>query len=385
MAEDETRGGSRITRLTSAERDVRRASSGDSFAAIRVIGLGGAGSNAVDRMIEAEVAGVDYVTVNTDAQALMRSQASVRIRIGDKATRGLGSGGNPALGQKAAEESGDELREAIDDADMIFITAGMGGGTGTGGAPVVAKLAQESGALTVGVVTRPFEFEGANRSRVAEEGIRELQDRVDTLVVIPNERLLTVADPKMSVNDAFALADDVLRQAIQGVSDLVTRAGLINLDFNDVRAVMTQSGSALMALGEAQGETRAADAINEALNSPLLDISIDGARAVLLNFTGGLDMTLHEVNEAAEIVAKAADPNANIIFGTVIDESMEGRVRVTVIATGFHRETTEARPRRRRARTPGTPVVRELDFSSPSDDATEVDIPTFLRRRSGKS
>ena len=385
MAEAETRGGSRITRLTSAERDVRRASSGDSFAAIRVIGLGGAGSNAVDRMIEAEVAGVDYVTVNTDAQALMRSQASVRIRIGDKATRGLGSGGNPALGQKAAEESGDELREAIDDADMIFITAGMGGGTGTGGAPVVAKLAQESGALTVGVVTRPFEFEGANRSRVAEEGIRELQDRVDTLVVIPNERLLTVADPKMSVNDAFALADDVLRQAIQGVSDLVTRAGLINLDFNDVRAVMTQSGSALMALGEAQGETRAADAINEALNSPLLDISIDGARAVLLNFTGGLDMTLHEVNEAAEIVAKAADPNANIIFGTVIDESMEGRVRVTVIATGFHRETTEARPRRRRARTPGTPVVRELDFSSPSDDATEVDIPTFLRRRSGKS
>ena len=385
MAEDETRGGSRITRLTSAERDVRRASSGDSFAAIRVIGLGGAGSNAVDRMIEAEVAGVDYVTVNTDAQALMRSQASVRIRIGDKATRGLGSGGNPALGQKAAEESGDELREAIDNADMIFITAGMGGGTGTGGAPVVAELAQEGDALTVGVVTRPFEFEGANRSRVAEEGIRELQDRVDTLVVIPNERLLTVADPKMSVNDAFALADDVLRQAIQGVSDLVTRAGLINLDFNDVRAVMTQSGSALMALGEAQGETRAADAINEALNSPLLDISIDGARAVLLNFTGGLDMTLHEVNEAAEIVAKAADPNANIIFGTVIDEAMEGRVRVTVIATGFHRQTTEARPHRRRARTPGTPVVRELDFSSPSDDATEVDIPTFLRRRSGKS
>jgi cell division protein FtsZ len=385
MAEDETRGGSRITRLTSAERDVRRASSGDSLAAIRVIGLGGAGSNAVDRMIEAEVAGVDYVTVNTDAQALMRSQASVRIRIGDKATRGLGSGGNPALGQKAAEESGDELREAIDDADMIFITAGMGGGTGTGGAPVVAEMAQESGALTVGVVTRPFEFEGANRSRVAEEGIRELQERVDTLVVIPNERLLTVADPKTTVNDAFALADDVLRQAIQGVSDLVTRAGLINLDFNDVRAVMTQSGSALMALGEAQGETRAADAINEALNSPLLDISIDGARAVLLNFTGGLDMTLHEVNEAAEIVAKAADPNANIIFGTVIDEAMEGRVRVTVIATGFHRDATETRPTRRRARKPGTPVVRELDFSSPSDDATEVDIPTFLRRRSGKN
>ena len=385
MAEDETRSGSRVTRLSSAEREPRRPPSGENLAQIRVVGVGGGGSNAVDRMISADVAGVEFITIITDAQALMRSQAPIRIRIGDKATRGLGSGGSPALGQKAAEESTEDLREAIEGADMVFIAGGMGGGTGTGGAPIIADIAQETGALTVGVVTRPFGFEGTTRGRVAEEGIRDLQERVDTLVIIPNDRLLTVAEPKTTITEAFAMADDVLRQAIQGVSDLITQPGLINLDFNDVRTVMTQSGTALMALGEGQGETRAADAINQALNSPLLDISIDGARGVLLNFTGGMDMTLHEVNEAAEIVAKAADPNANIIFGTVIEESMEGRVTVTVIATGFQREVAEGRPaRRRRARAPLGPQVRELDFAPPADDAAETDIPTFLRRRSGQ-
>ncbi|MDE2920470.1 MAG: cell division protein FtsZ [Chloroflexota bacterium] len=345
--------------------------------------MGGGGSNAVDRMIEEHVQGVDFIAVNTDAQALVRSSAPTRIRVGDKATRGLGSGGQPSLGQKAAEESMDEIREAVEGADMVFIAAGMGGGTGTGGAPVVADVARESGALTVGVVTRPFDFEGSTRARYAEEGIRNLQERVDTLVMIPNQQLLAVADPKMSVTEAFALADDVLRQGIQGVSDLITQPGLINLDFNDVRAVMTESGTALMAIGEAQGEDRATEAIQQALNSPLLNVSVDGARGVLLNFTGGPDMTLHEVNEAADIVAKAAEPNANIIFGTVIDEAMEGRLQVTVIATGFQTGTAEARPTRRRSsRISSSPVVRELDFSSRSRESSEVEIPAFLRRRS---
>ena len=332
MAESEGRGGSRITRLTGSDdeprvavtgREPRHSLGGDSLAELKVVGIGGGGSNAVDRMIEEHVQGVEFIAINTDAQALVRSSAPTRIRVGDKATRGLGSGGQPSLGQKAAEESLDEIRESVEGADMVFIAAGMGGGTGTGGAPVVADVARETGALTVGVVTRPFDFEGSTRGRYAEEGIRNLQERVDTLVMIPNQQLLAVADPKMSVTEAFALADDVLRQGIQGVSDLITQPGLINLDFNDVRAVMTESGTALMAIGEAQGEDRATEAIQQALNSPLLNVSVDGARGVLLNFTGGPDMTLHEVNEAADIVAKAAEPNANIIFGTVIDEAME--------------------------------------------------------------
>ncbi|MDE2902416.1 MAG: cell division protein FtsZ [Chloroflexota bacterium] len=392
MAENDGRGGSRITRLTGADgephsgtvsRESRHALGGDSLAELKVVGIGGGGSNAVDRMIEEHVQGVEFIAVNTDAQALVRSSAPTRIRVGDKATRGLGSGGQPSLGQKAAEESLDEIREAVEGADMVFIAAGMGGGTGTGGAPVVADVARETGALTVGVVTRPFDFEGSTRSRYAEEGIRNLQERVDTLVMIPNQQLLAVADPKMSVTEAFALADDVLRQGIQGVSDLITQPGLINLDFNDVRAVMTESGTALMAIGEAQGEDRATDAIHQALNSPLLNVSVDGARGVLLNFTGGPDMTLHEVNEAADIVAKAAEPNANIIFGTVIDEAMEGRLQVTVIATGFQTGAEEARPTRRRGSRPSSsPMVRELDFSSRSRESSEMEIPAFLRRRS---
>ncbi len=392
MAESDGRGGSRITRLTGADgephsapagRVSRQPVGGDSLAELKVVGIGGGGSNAVDRMIDEHVQGVEFIAVNTDAQALVRSSAPTRIRVGDKATRGLGSGGQPSLGQKAAEESLDEIREAVEGADMVFIAAGMGGGTGTGGAPVVADVARETGALTVGVVTRPFDFEGSTRARYAEEGIRNLQERVDTLVMIPNQQLLAVADPKMSVTEAFALADDVLRQGIQGVSDLITQPGLINLDFNDVRAVMTESGTALMAIGEAQGEDRATEAIQQALNSPLLNVSVDGARGVLLNFTGGPDMTLHEVNEAADIVAKAAEPNANIIFGTVIDEAMEGRLQVTVIATGFQTGSAEARPTRRRtSRHSSSPVVRELDFSSRSRESSEVDIPAFLRRRS---
>ena len=392
MAESEGRGGSRITRLTGPDgeprtgatgRESRHPLGGDSLAELKVVGIGGGGSNAVDRMIEEHVQGVEFIAINTDAQALVRSSAPTRIRVGDKATRGLGSGGQPSLGQKAAEESLDEIREAVEGADMVFIAAGMGGGTGTGGAPVVADVARETGALTVGVVTRPFDFEGSTRGRYAEEGIRNLQERVDTLVMIPNQQLLAVADPKMSVTEAFALADDVLRQGIQGVSDLITQPGLINLDFNDVRAVMTESGTALMAIGEAQGEDRATEAIQQALNSPLLNVSVDGARGVLLNFTGGPDMTLHEVNEAADIVAKAAEPNANIIFGTVIDEAMEGRLQVTVIATGFQTSAVEARPTRRRSsRVSSSPVVRELDFSGRSRESSEVEIPAFLRRRS---
>jgi cell division protein FtsZ len=384
MADDDNRGGSRITRLNTGKRSDRR-SSDESLADLKVVGIGGGGSNAVERMIEEDVQGIEFIAVNTDAQALVRSSAPTRIRVGDKATRGLGSGGQPTLGQKAAEESVEEIREAVDGADMVFIAAGMGGGTGTGGAPVVADAARETGALTVGVVTRPFDFEGSTRARYAEEGIRDLEERVDTLVIIPNQRLLAVADPKTPMNAAFAMADDVLRQAIQGVSDLIIRPGLINLDFNDVRAVMTESGSALMAMGEGQGEDRATEAIGQALNSPLLDISIDGARGVLLNFTGGMDMTLHEVNEAAAIVAKTADANANIIFGTVIDESMEGRVQVTVIATGFQTRGTDVRPSRRRSRSSATPLVRELDFSTSSDDNEEMDIPAFLRRRSDEN
>ncbi|MDE2992202.1 MAG: cell division protein FtsZ [Chloroflexota bacterium] len=379
---DDTGSTGRITRLTTPRRQAASASS-DQSATIKVVGVGGGGSNAVDRMIDVDVSGVEFITVNTDAQALMRSQASVRVHIGEKATRGLGSGGNPVLGHKAAEESAEDLRQSLEGADMIFIAAGMGGGTGTGGAPVVADIAQESDALTVGVVTRPFAFEGTARARVADDGIQDLGERVDTLVVIPNDRLLNVADAKSTISEAFALADDVLRQAIQGVSDLITMPGLINLDFNDVRAVMTDAGTALMAMGEGQGETRATDAITQALNSPLLDTSMDGARGVLLNFTGGSDMTLYEVNEAAEIVAKTADPNANIIFGTVVDESLEGRIHVTVIATGFQHERKEVRPAARtRARTPASPRVRELDFSPGPEALPEIEIPAFLRRKS---
>src|ERR1700686_3865794 len=311
----------------------------EGFAQIRVIGVGGGGSNAVNRMIQANMMGIEFIAVNTDAQALLLTDTPHRIRIGDKLTRGLGAGGNPGVGAKAAEENAEELYEVLKGSDMVFITAGMGGGTGTGASPVVAQIARELGALTVGVVTKPFMFEGNRRRLAAEEGIANLKQHVDTLITVPNDRLLQVADKKMPLKEAFRLADDVLRQGIQGISDLITVPGLINLDFADVKTIMSAAGSALMAIGEASGESRAIDAAHIAIASPLLDIDINGARGVLFNTAGGLDLTLYEVNEAADIISKAAHPEANIIFGAVQDPAYDGRVKITVIATGF-----DARP-----------------------------------------
>ncbi|MBV9258064.1 MAG: cell division protein FtsZ [Ktedonobacteraceae bacterium] len=307
----------------------------EGFAQIRVIGVGGGGSNAVNRMIQANMMGIEFIAINTDAQALLLTDAPHRIRIGDKLTRGLGAGGNPSVGGKAAEENAEEIYEALKGSDMVFITAGMGGGTGTGASPIVAQIAREVGALTVGVVTKPFTFEGKKRLLSAEEGIANLKQHVDTLITVPNDRLLQVADKRTPLSDAFRLADDVLRQGIQGISDLITVPGLINLDFADVKTIMSAAGSALMAIGEADGETRAIDAAQIAIASPLLDIDISGARGVLFNITGGMDMTLFEVNEAADIISQAAHPEANIIFGAVQDPSYDGKVKITVIATGF--------------------------------------------------
>jgi len=307
----------------------------EGFAQIRVIGVGGGGSNAVNRMIQANMTGIEFIAINTDAQALLLTEAPHRIRIGDKLTRGLGAGGNPSVGMKAAEENAEDIYEALKGSDMVFITAGMGGGTGTGASPVVAQIAREVGALTVGVVTRPFTFEGKKRLLSAEEGINNLKQHVDTLITVPNDRLLQVADKRTPLAEAFRLADDVLRQGIQGISDLITVPGLINLDFADVKTIMSAAGSALMAIGEANGESRAIDAAQIAISSPLLDIDISGARGVLFNITGGLDMTLFEVNEAADIISQAAHPEANIIFGAVQDANYDGKVKITVIATGF--------------------------------------------------
>ncbi len=306
-------------------------------ARIRVLGVGGGGSNAINRMIEAGVIGVDFIVVNTDAQALLKSGSPIRVHIGEKSTRGLGAGGNPEVGEKAAAESLEELRTVIGGADMVFVTAGMGGGTGTGAAPVIAKLAQETGALTIGVVTRPFTFEGSRRSQYAEQGIARMQEYVDTLIVIPNDKLLELTDRRVSLNDAFFLADDVLRQGIQGISELITVPGLINLDFADVRTIMSEGGAALMAIGHGDGDDRAHQAAEEAVSSRLLDVTIDGAQGILFNVTGGPDMTLYEVNQAAAIIREKAHPDANVIFGAVIDEGMRHKMRITVIATGFDR------------------------------------------------
>jgi cell division protein FtsZ len=307
----------------------------EGFAQIRVIGVGGGGSNAVNRMIQANMMGIEFIAINTDAQALLLTDAPHTIRIGDKLTRGLGAGGNPSVGAKAAEENAEELYEVLKGSDMVFITSGMGGGTGTGASPIVAQIAREVGALTVGVVTKPFTFEGNKRRAAAEEGIANLKQHVDTLITVPNDRLLQVADKKMPLSEAFRLADDVLRQGIQGISDLITVPGLINLDFADVKTIMSSAGSALMAIGEANGDSRAVDAAHIAIASPLLDIDISGARGVLFNITGGMDLTLWEVNEAADVISRAAHPEANIIFGAVQDPNFDGRVKITVIATGF--------------------------------------------------
>ncbi|GCE48450.1 cell division protein FtsZ [Thermosporothrix hazakensis] len=313
----------------------------EGFAQIRVIGVGGGGSNAVNRMIQANMTGIEFIAINTDAQALLLTEAPQRIHIGEKLTRGLGAGGNPSVGSKAAEENAEDIYEALKGSDMVFITAGMGGGTGTGASPVVAQIARELGALTVGVVTKPFTFEGKKRQLAAEEGIANLKQHVDTLITVPNDRLLHIADKRTPLSEAFKLADDVLRQGIQGISDLITVPGLINLDFADVKTIMSSAGSALMAIGEASGDTRAIDAAQLAIASPLLDIDISGARGVLFNITGGMDMTLFEVNEAADIISQAAHPDANIIFGAVQDPTYDGKVKITVIATGF--DTTGAR------------------------------------------
>lgn len=311
----------------------------DNFAHIKVIGVGGGGGNAVNRMIDEGMGGVEFIAINTDSQALILSKAKTRVRIGDKLTRGLGAGGNPEIGRKAAEESADEIYEVLRGADMVFITCGMGGGTGTGAAPIVAQAARELGALTIGVVTRPFTFEGARRQQSSESGIEALKGQVDTLIVIPNDRLLQIVDKKASLQQAFAMADDVLRQGIQGISELITVPGLINLDFNDVRAIMSEGGAALMAVGRSKGEDRARQAAEAAISSNLLDVTIDGARGILFNVTGGPNMSLFEVNEAAAIIKETAHPDVNLIFGAVIDENMGDEIRITVIATGFEQGT----------------------------------------------
>jgi cell division protein FtsZ len=346
---------------------------GNYLAVIKVVGVGGGGTNAVNRMVEAGLSGVEFIAVNTDAQALLMTDADVKIHIGSKATRGLGAGADPTVGLAAAQETRDELKEALKGADMIFVTAG---GTGTGAAPVVAELGRELEALTVGVVTRPFGFEGRRRAEQAEVGIQNLRDRVDTLIVIENDRLLQVVEKKTPVTEAFGIADDILRQGVQGITDLITVPGLVNLDFADVRTIMRDAGSALMGIGSASGDTRAADAANAAVSSPLLETTLDGATGVLLNITGGSNLGLFEVNEAAEVVTGHADANANVIFGAVIDESMGDEVRVTVIATGFG-----GRPRRRRVEAPGTvpSPAPERRFERPVTSDSEIEIPSFLR------
>jgi cell division protein FtsZ len=346
-------------------------------AQIKVLGVGGGGSNAVNRMIEQGIRGVEFIAVNTDAQALMLANAPQRLRIGDKLTKGLGAGGQPEIGEKAAMESAEDVKNLIKGTDMVFVTCGMGGGTGTGAAPVVAKLAKETGALTIGVVTKPFTFEGARRKRIAEEGIKRLKESVDTLIVIPNDRLLQVVDKKATIQAAFLTADDVLRQGIQGISELITIPGLINLDFADVRAVMSEGGSALMSIGQASGDNRAQNAAEQAIHSALLDVSIEGAQGILFNVTGGVDLALHEVNQAAELIQRTADPDANIIFGAVIDPNMKDAIRITVIATGFDAIKDQK-------------VIqgedsRVVEFPKRTYDREDLDIPAFLRRagRSG--
>ncbi|CCH66956.1 Cell division protein FtsZ [Richelia intracellularis HH01] len=358
---------------------------------IKVIGVGGGGGNAVNRMIASDVESVEFWTINTDAQALTLASSPSRLQIGQKLTRGLGAGGNPAIGQKAAEESRDEIITALEGADLVFITAGMGGGTGTGAAPIVAEVAKEMGALTVGVVTRPFIFEGRRRTTQAEQGIGGLKDCVDTLIIIPNNKLLEVIPEQTPVQEAFRYADDVLRQGVQGISDIITIPGLVNVDFADVRAVMADAGSALMGIGISSGKSRAKEAAVAAISSPLLECSIEGARGVVFNITGGSDLTLHEVNSAAEAVYEVVDPNANIIFGAVIDDRLQGEVRITVIATGF---TTEvAAPQQNSNRNQASSAVSSGKQSQQkyqlqsqtriSYPKPGLDIPDFLQRRRG--
>ncbi|MEQ2526400.1 cell division protein FtsZ [Robertmurraya yapensis] len=368
----------------------------DSLATIKVIGVGGGGNNAVNRMIEHGVQGVEFIAVNTDAQALNLSKAEIRMQIGGKLTRGLGAGANPEVGKKAAEESKEQIEEALSGADMVFVTAGMGGGTGTGAAPVIAQIARDLGALTVGVVTRPFTFEGRKRSNQAAGGIQAMKEAVDTLIVIPNDRLLEIVDKSTPMLEAFREADNVLRQGVQGISDLIAVPGLINLDFADVKTIMSNKGSALMGIGVSAGENRAAEAAKKAISSPLLETSIDGAQGVLMNITGGTNLSLYEVQEAADIVATASDQEVNMIFGSVINEDLKDEIIVTVIATGFNEEVAQAKsfrpnigqakPSSYDAGAPRREVRREEEVVEPtrttaSQQEDALDIPTFLRNR----
>ena len=359
----------------------------DGLPPIKVVGVGGGGCNAVNRMIAEHIPGVQFVAVNTDAQALQHSSAEVKIRVGDKLTKGLGVGGDPARGLRAAEESHDELLDAVRGCEMVFVTAGMGGGTGTGAAPMVAQVAKEAGALTIGVVTKPFGFEGAKRRIQAEEGIQRLQEKVDTLIIIPNDRLLEICDEKSSIEDAFRTADDVLLQGIRGISEIITLPGDINLDFADVRKIMSEAGPALMAIGRGSGPNRAEDAANMAISSPLLEVSIDGAKGVLYNITGGKNLGLHEIHAAASIIADVVSPDAEIIFGTAVDPNMGDEVQITLIATGFARPVAvNAIPEQYRRELPGddrpgdAQPLEPIRAAAAAPDPNDTELPTFLRR-----
>ena len=354
---------------------------GEGFTEVRIVGVGGAGINAVGRMIEAGVSGVRFIAVNTDAQALGQSEALIQVQIGRRATGARGTGGDPDLGQRAAEESEASLEAVLRGAHLVFIAAGLGGGTGTGAAPVIADLAQQAAALTVAVVTLPFTFEGTRRRRVAEEGLAVLREHVDALIVIPNERLHLVADANMSIKEAFNLADNMLRHGVQGIADLVTVPGLINLDFSDVRAVMEQAGNTMMSIGERRGPSRAIEAAQAATESPLLDTSMHGARAALLNITGGPDLTLAEVNEAAQFVTDLADPQANIIFGAVIDPRLRDTVRVTLVATGIEQEAPPPAVAPRSTAPRAAPPPTRVESEPPAAPADSVEVPSFLRRQ----
>ncbi|MGD0611778.1 MAG: cell division protein FtsZ [Anaerolineales bacterium] len=371
----------------------------ETFARIKVVGVGGGGTNAVNRMIEEGIQGVEFVAINTDAQALMLAKSPTRVRIGNKLTRGLGAGGDPEIGRKSAEESAEDLYNVMKGADMVFVTAGLGGGTGTGAAPIVAQIAKDVGALTIGVVTRPFTFEGNRRMQSSEMGMDKLKEHADTLIVIPNDRLLQIMDKRASLTDSFRMADDVLRQGIQGISELITVPGLINLDFADVRTIMREGGAALMAVGKASGEDRARVAAEQAISSQLLDITIDGARGVLFNVTGGPSLTLFEVNQAAAIIRETSHPDVNLIFGAVIDPNAGDEIRITVIATGFERSGmprriatnnhSVLRDQKANSRTlesvsveaPSGQVGNHDDFKPKTFNTEDLDIPTFLRNR----
>ncbi|MEK9155941.1 MAG: cell division protein FtsZ [Patescibacteria group bacterium] len=372
------------------------------FAVIKVVGVGGSGCSALTRMINSKLRGIEFIAVNTDAQALAFNEAPLKVQIGKETTRGLGAGADPEVGRKAIEENKEEVYETLKGADMVFVTCGMGGGTGTGAAPFVAEIAKELGALTVGVVTKPFTFEGLRRRKIAEMGIAEMKDKVDTLITIPNDRLLQVIDKKTSLFDAFGVVDDVLRQGVQGIADLIIYHGIINVDFADVKAIMSDAGSALMGIGHGTGDNRAIEAARAAIDSPLLELSIDGAKGILFNITGGPDLGMYEIDEAAKAITEAADADANIIFGAIIDEAMQGEVKITVIATGFESETNKmgnkkafAAPETKPSDIPSSQIVRrsERPFyaepvpeekpsqTAPVEADEEFDVPAFIRRK----